>query len=349
MKRILGLILTAVFLSALSIPCGATGTETTTYRDYPGFTDVAEGSASYEAIKLCYERGLMNGTSDTAFNPQGKLTVAQLVVLAARLYNLQCGGDGTVPPDLPDLNGTYLRFYDGEGNLMASCSKLEELPSFSGGGESFYAALSEAPDDESLPETCTVEIGYEGYSRVKSLQGVRETYHPVSGAMNHGLIGTGYRFPVPSSDYLYTRPSAETVDRLKEAWWFPAAFYLASEGVMSVEGGLVLRASGWDYENNSGYDPLTRFSKDNATRSLFAWLVDLTAGKLEAVNETAAAPDVVVGETRDAESILRLYQAGILTGVDAAGNFGGDKELTRAQAAIMMARVLQPSLRVKTP
>lgn len=346
MKRILSLILTAVFLSALSIPCGATGTETTTSRAYPGFADVAEGSASYEAIKLCYERGLMNGTSDTAFNPQGKLTVAQLVVLAARLYDLQCGGDGTIPPDLPDLSESYLRFYDGEGNLMASCSKLEELPSFSGGGESFYAALSEAPDDESLPEACTVEIGYEGYNRVKSLEGVRETYHPVSGAMNHGLVGTGYRFQV-NPDALYTRPSAETVERLKGAWWFPAAFYLASEGVMSMEGGLVLRASGWDYNNDSGYDPLIRFSKDNATRSLFAWFVDLTAGPLEAVNETVAVPDVEVGETRDAEAILRLYQAGVLTGVDQAGSFGGDRELTRAQAAIMMARVLEPSLRVR--
>ena len=346
MKRILGLILTAVFLSALSIPCGATGTETTTYRDYPGFSDVAEGSASYEAIKLYYERGLMNGTSDTAFNPQGKLTVAQLVVLAARLYDLQCGGDGTIPPDLPDLSGSYLRFYDGEGNLMASCSKLEELPSFSGGGESFYAALSEAPDDESLPEACTVEIGYEGYNRVKSLEGVRETYHPVSGAMNHGLTGTGYRFQV-NPDALYTRPSAETVERLKGAWWFPAAFYLASEGVMSMEGGLVLRASGWDYTNDSGYDPLTRFSQDHATRALFAWLVDLTAGPLEAVNETVNVPDVEVGETRDAEAILRLYQAGVLTGVDAEGNFNGSGELTRAQAAMMLARVLEPSLRVR--
>ena len=347
MKRTLCLILTAVFLSVLSIPCGATGTETTTSREYPGFPDVAEGSASYEAVKLCYERGLMNGTSDTSFNPQGKLTIAQLVVLAARLYDLQCGGDGTIPPDLPDLSGSYLRFYDEEGNLMASCSKLEELPSFSGGGESFYAALSEAPDDESLPEACTVEIGYEGYNRVKSLEGVRETYHPVSGAMNHGLTGTGYRFQV-NPDALYTRPSAETVERLKGAWWFPAAFYLASEGVMGIEGGLVLRASGWDYTNDSGYDPLTRFSKDNATRALFAWLVDLTAGKLEAVNETVTVPDVEVGETRDAEAILRLYQAGILTGVDAAGSFNGSGELTRAQAAMMLARVLEPSLRIKT-
>ena len=140
MKRIAGLILTAVFLSALSIPCGATGTETTTSRDYPGFSDVAEGSASYEAVKLCYERGLMNGASDTAFNPQGKLNVAQLVVLAARLYNLQNGGDGTVP-DLPDLSQPYLRFLDEDGSLIASYP-AGELPHSYTGGMNPYFCLS---------------------------------------------------------------------------------------------------------------------------------------------------------------------------------------------------------------
>ena len=44
---------------------------------------------------------------------------------------------------------------------------------------------------------------------------------------------------------------------------------------------------------------------------------------------------------------MNLYQAGVLTGVDQAGNFGGGRELTRAQAAIMLARVLDPALRVR--
>ena len=58
-------------------------------------------------------------------------------------------------------------------------------------------------------------------------------------------------------------------------------------------------------------------------------------------------PDVNPDETQDAAAILRLYQAGVLTGVDQAGNFGGGRELTRAQAAIMLARVLDPALRVR--
>lgn len=341
MKRILSLILTAVFLSALSIPCGATGTETTTSRVYPGFSDVAEGSTSYEAIKLCYERGLMNGTSDTAFDPQGKLTVAQLVVLAARLYDLQSGGDGTVP-DLPDLSQPYLRFYDGEGNLIASYARPEELQY--NAGEQPYISLSNASDDPDLPETCKLEIGFEGYGQVKSFEGVKESHESAGGTMHQGFVGTGYRFADPEARRFAALPNRSLMEQFQEAWWFPAAFYLGIENVLHIEGELFYRASNGD---DSGYDPAVRFSKDNAARALFAWLVDLTAGELEAVNETVNVPDVDPDETRDAGAILRLYQAGVLTGVDKAGNFGGDKELTRAQAAIMMARVLEPSLRVR--
>lgn len=334
MKRILGLILTAVFLSVLSIPCGAADTG----RAYPGFSDVAEGGASYKAIKLCYERGLMNGTSDTSFNPQGKLTIAQLVVLAARLYDLQNGGEGTVP-DLPDMSGSYLRFYDSEGTLFASCSRPEELQF--NAGERPYISLSDGSDDPGLPERCRLEIGFEGYNHIKVFEGVKESYGSAGGFMHQGFVGTGYRF---DGGRFTALPGTQYVEQYKDAWWFPAVFYLGSEGVMGFDGELLYRTSG----GSDGYDPLTRFSKDNATRALFAWLVDLTAGPLETVNETASAPDVEVGETRDAEAILRLYQAGVLTGVDAEGNFGGDQPLTRAQAAMMLARVLEPSLRVKT-
>ena len=340
MKRILGAILTAVFLSALSIPCAAADTG----RTYPGFSDVAEGSASYEAVKLCYERGLMNGVSDTAFSPQGKLNVAQLVVLAARLYNLQNGGGGTVP-DLPDLGQPYLRFYDSEGNLFASFHSPQELQF--NAGEQPYISLSNASDDPDLPETCKLEIGFEGYNHVKTFQGVKESHQSVPGTMNQGYVGTGYRFADPDAASFTMLPGIQYVEQYKEAWWFPAVFYLGSEGVMGFDGELVYRASGGNNGDGSGYDPAVRFSKDNATRSLFAWLVERASGELEAINETVTVPDVNPDETLDAAAILRLYQAGVLTGVDQAGNFGGERELTRAQAAIMLARVLDPALRVR--
>ena len=263
MKRILGAILTAVFLSALSIPCAAADTG----RTYPGFSDVAEGSASYEAVKLCYERGLMNGVSDTAFSPQGKLNVAQLVVLAARLYNLQNGGDGTVP-DLPDLSQPYLRFYDSEGNLFASFNSAQELQY--NAGEQPYISLSNAPDAPDLPETCKLEIGFEDYGRVRSFEGVKESHESAGGTMHQGFVGTGYRFADPEARVFAALPNRTLMEQFQEAWWFPAAFYLGIENVLNIEGELFYRASGGNNGDGGGYDPAVRFSKDNAARSLFA-------------------------------------------------------------------------------
>lgn len=60
---------------------------------YPGFADVAEGEWYTDTVKLCYEVGLMKGTGD-GFDPMGSISVAECVVLAARINELLTGGDG---------------------------------------------------------------------------------------------------------------------------------------------------------------------------------------------------------------------------------------------------------------
>ena len=58
-----------------------------------------------------------------------------------------------------------------------------------------------------------------------------------------------------------------------------------------------------------------------------------------------ALSDAVPADT-DRGDVKRLYQAGIFTGVDEAGNFDGKAPLTRAQFAVILARLLSPELRV---
>ena len=341
MKRILGAILTAVFLSVLCIPCAAADTA----RVYPGFSDVAEENTSYEAIKLCYERGLMNGTSDTAFNPQGKLNVAQLVVLAARLYDLQNGGDGTVPTELPDLSQSYLRFYDEDGSVIASYSGEETVNGYTGGINPYFC-LSLEENDATLPETCRLEVGFEGYNHLRSYQGIKQSYHSEPGTMTHGYQGTGYTFQELYNENFLWYMGMDFQTLPSSAWWYPSLFYLISESRIDLFADLLAPLAGEPPLED--FDVLTHFSTDSARRDMFAWLVNAAAGELDVLNETVNVPDVNPEETQNAAAILRLYQAGVLTGVDEAGNFGGERELTRAQAAIMLARVLDPTLRVKT-
>ena len=60
---------------------------------------------------------------------------------------------------------------------------------------------------------------------------------------------------------------------------------------------------------------------------------------LNAINSITSLPDT------DDDTILKFYNAGILTGVDEQGTFDGDKPLTRAECAAMVSRIVRPELR----
>ena len=45
-------------------------------------------------------------------------------------------------------------------------------------------------------------------------------------------------------------------------------------------------------------------------------------------------------------AVLTLYRAGVLTGTDAAGAFSPHATLTRAEAAVLVSRMLDPNRRV---
>ena len=78
-----------------------------------------------------------------------------------------------------------------------------------------------------------------------------------------------------------------------------------------------------------------------ATRQEFVTLLSAVVPEdmLTPINTITSLPD-----TEDAD-VLAFYNAGILTGVDDWGTFAGDKTLTRAECAAMVARVARPELR----
>lgn len=79
-----------------------------------------------------------------------------------------------------------------------------------------------------------------------------------------------------------------------------------------------------------------------ATRQDFiSYLAAVTAPEqLTAINAITVLPD-----TGD-ENVLAFYNAGILTGVDQYGTFAGNRTLTRSEAAAMVSRVVESSLRL---
>lgn len=97
----------------------------------------------------------------------------------------------------------------------------------------------------------------------------------------------------------------------------------------------------WYVEYLKGYGVTVTGPEAPATRQDFiSFLAAVTpAQELAAINSITKLPD-----TTDT-GVLAFYNAGILTGVDASGTFAGEKTLTRSEAAAMVSRVVEPSLR----
>ena len=170
------------------------------------------------------------------------------------------------------------------------------------------------------------------------------------GHMSYGALGTGYLFEEKIDSifhgmYYAVNPDYNAAKCVNE-WWYPAAFWLQYYGYNAVADMCELIGSSHPNPDGSfsSSDALSTFPKERATRAMFAYLIDgAVADELEVINDTSNIPDL--GDRYGTRAILRLYGAGILVGVDKTGRFHGDGELTRAQAATILARVLQPEAR----
>lgn len=84
-----------------------------------------------------------------------------------------------------------------------------------------------------------------------------------------------------------------------------------------------------------------------ATRAELAYLLAnaIPKSELVAINNVESLPDVD-GGVRYNTRILRLFKAGVLTGSDAKGTFHPTSEITRAEAAAIIGRLVVPSTRI---
>ena len=127
----------------------------------------------------------------------------------------------------------------------------------------------------------------------------------------------------------------------KTAAWYQCYYdYLTAQGT-EIPGAL---AAIWDA---SSADPAAnrQVASNPCQRQLFVHLLAAAlkcAGiSLPAANRVAALPD-----TRDA-AVLAFYNAGILNGMDRCGTFRSQETLNREQAAAMLARLVNPQLRLQ--
>lgn len=89
-RRIICLIM--AFVLILSVLPAAGAAEFEKIRTYEGqFSDIPTDQWYAEYVSLAYEMGLMNGISEDCFNPDGNISVAEAIALAARLHSISSG------------------------------------------------------------------------------------------------------------------------------------------------------------------------------------------------------------------------------------------------------------------
>ncbi len=109
-KRILSAVLAFVCV-ALVLPSAVIAAEFSPVRTYDGrFSDISENDWYYAEVTDAYSLGLIDGASDTLFEPNGVLTVAEAVKLAAVCHQLLTKGEVAKAESDPVWYRPYLEY-----------------------------------------------------------------------------------------------------------------------------------------------------------------------------------------------------------------------------------------------
>lgn len=296
----------------------------------PAFADVPADSWFAPYVEVCVEAGLMNGVGGGQFAPERTLTAEECSVLALRLYDLVRGGDGTFEKAPEDFGMLSIAIENGLtlSGVIAPGSRVEgwplegektwELGNFQKITSPCMAILVTDEEREDLLE--------KGLYWGKATATYRGVEYP--GQMCSALTSPHLLFSPDDGAAFYDGVSGDQWFAAPPDAWYRDAFYYAYLLHQEVENGI----NGYTLVRGSG----------QATRWDFAEKLSSAVEGLPAINQITWVP----AESWQDFDLLPLYNAGILTGVDAYGSFFPEGFLTRAEGAAMLARVLEPSLRV---
>lgn len=350
-KQLCALLLVAMLMSISA--CAAPAEGKNAGGGTTGFVDVEAGAWYAPYVEVCAKDGIMIGTSETTFSPNAPLGLDQLQVLLIRLYDRLHGGDGTIPP-LPEDPMDYLQFLDADGNRVAGI--MDVAKAYDWNGELRVEFATKPAADE-----LTLQMAFPGDGMYLKTTGsydpeAVQTLGEPNSALDlfQSLVPEGqrvwttepehYAFSVdgekPADAYAKTisiyRYAVEqkVFDDYWDLWYYPATYYLNyREGYFSEQ-------STPREQESPDLSP-----SDTAWREELAlYLADYCPELVPWVDVPEEKLDERYTYSQNA-AICGLYQAGILTGTDAGGSFDGQRPLTRAEAAAVIARVLRPELR----
>ncbi|MBQ2218182.1 MAG: S-layer homology domain-containing protein, partial [Firmicutes bacterium] len=105
MKKTVSLFLTFALLLAAAIPAFAASGSMKNFEKkftYEGqFEDVAANAWYAPYVAAAFEYGFVSGNSETTYNPDGNITLAETLVIADQIHSIYYGADVDRTPDGP--------------------------------------------------------------------------------------------------------------------------------------------------------------------------------------------------------------------------------------------------------
>ena len=164
------------------------------------FADVSDGAWYAQSVKTAYELGLVQGVSDTAFNPSGSITIGSTIALAARLHSIYTTGSASFTQGSPWYQ-VYVDYAVQNGILTSG-----QFADYNANAtrRQFAGILAKALPAEALAAVNTVEDG--------AIPDV------VAGSLNYNEIYTLYRAGIlTGNDAAGTFAPETTIDRASVA------------------------------------------------------------------------------------------------------------------------------------
>ncbi len=284
----------------------------------PTFTDVPAGSWFEEGVMTCAQNGIMVGTGEDTFSPNATLTDAETLMLGYRLYDQTNGGDGSLLK-MPEDYG-YIRIISDDGSFVhegyAGDRSLWEVPNIHYSAEGYRLCLRGYGEyTGGASGEATLTFGGKEY------RGTLEHMYRGSGRYEQDNF-FGFEPEDPTLNHLMFDVCYHTAPPTQ--WWADLLYTIDQKGWKNIFSGFLLLFGNEDY------------------RGGFADLL----GTVTDLPKKFNVPSIPDGGN---DHLYKLYEAGIVGGVDPYGTFDSAKTLTRAEAAVMVARILDESQRLTAP
>lgn len=309
-----------------------------------GFSDVSLEDWFAPYVDVCVEEGLMEGTGEGWFAPERELTVMEVLALEAKV---RAWSLGETVPHFPAVDGLAV-LYDGQGERLGTIGDCVYEPKVYYGYNTLYFALPPQLQERAGEGTVSLVIDLRGLDSwpLDPLLGYRDVLprEPVryeggwDSFRNCYTIEFGEDFGGEAVEVLKVLDGILEKEKALEGQWFRDVMYY--NGCWDL--GLFSARHEGPWEDME--ERVKWLREEPAVRADILGLMEAMGFRQ---HEGLWRESSDRWDELDWEDVYLqgLRELGILKGVDEAGNMAPEGHLTRAEAAAVLARTLEPGLR----